>query len=148
MLFIREFELFQDEDFWLALPFGMEGGTQGTSFEDAVRMATDWLRVVVLDYLMRDEEPPSGGIGNEPRHGGRTVVVAIDARLEDVPAVTAAEAARMLGVSAARVSQLCASRLLDSWKVGGTRMVSIECIEARLEEEHKAGRPRKQLVEA
>lgn len=148
MLFIREFEVFQDEDFWLAIPFGIGGGTQGRSFEDAVRMATDWLRTMALDSLMNKEELPSGGLGNEPRYGGRTVVVAVDARLEDVPCVTAAEAARMLGVSDARISQLCSSRVVDSWKVGGTRMVSLACVEARLAEAPKAGRPRRETVGA
>ena len=58
-------------------------------------------------------------------------------------AVTAADAARMLKVSSARVAQMCLNGKLTSWKEGTKRMVLRSSIEARLEECPKAGRPRK-----
>ena len=60
--------------------------------------------------------------------------------------MTAHDAAGLLGVSMARVTQLCKAGRLDSWKVGRTRMVSLESIEARLAEERRAGRPKRELT--
>ena len=52
----------------------------------------------------------------------------------------------MLGVSSARVAQMCESGKLTSWKDGTRRMVMRSSIEARLEEQPKAGRPRKEKL--
>ena len=57
---------------------------------------------------------------------------------------SAVEAAKELGISTARVAQLCKAELLTSWKVGRTRMVSVESVETRLAEKSKPGRPRKE----
>lgn len=35
MFVMQEFELFEEDGFVLALPFDLEGGTQGESFEDS-----------------------------------------------------------------------------------------------------------------
>ena len=63
-------------------------------------------------------ELPAPDFGHEPRHGGKIIAVAVSRELADIPAVTAANAARILGVSSARVSQLINAGLLDSWKDG------------------------------
>ena len=65
----------------------------------------------------------------------------MEASLSDGPAMTAAEAARELGVSTARVAQLCASGQLDSWKVGATRMVSEDSVLIRKMHAPRTGRP-------
>lgn len=109
----------------------MEGGTEGEGLEDAIEMAADYLRLWALDELRAGREPKDGPLGNEPMRGGRIVAVAVDANLSEVPAVSAAEAARLLGVSRARVKQLCDANLLDSWRVGSARMVSVESVAAR-----------------
>lgn len=148
MVYIREFEFIHDDDMYIAIPFGLAGGTEGYSLDDAVRMASDWLRIHVLAALERGEEFPQGSVGNEPREGGVVIAVSVDASLSDVPAVTAAEAARRLGISTARVAQLCKSGELDSWKVGGTRMVSEDSILLRQEESPKPGCPTREAVPA
>ena len=149
-MYVCEFEFVRDGDFILCWPFwpGRVDGTQGEGFDDAVEMAADWLHEMVLDCLMRGEEVPSFPKGNEPQRGGSIVVVAVSASLDEVPAVTAHEAAGLLGVSAARVTQLAKAGLLDSWKIGRTRMVSIESIELRLAEERYVGKARKELAPA
>jgi excisionase family DNA binding protein len=93
----------------------------------------------VLDYLMGNEEVPKLPLGNEPTRGGTVVTVAVEASLAAVPAVTAHEAAGLLGVSSARVNQLAKAGHLESWKDGHTRMVSIASIQARLADERRAG---------
>ena len=134
--YVCEFELVQGEKYIQCWPFfpGRVDGTQGTIFDDAIEMAADWLRIIVLDYLMSGEEVPTLPLGNLPRRGGDIIVVAVDASLDQVPAVGASEAARMLGVSTERVSQLISAGHLESWKVSGTRMVSVDSIEARAKE--------------
>lgn len=141
-VFICDFELVDKGKRTVAYPVGLPGATEGIGLQDAVAMAADWLRETALDYLMGGEPWPDLPLGAEPTRGGRMVTVAVGASLDEVPAMTAAEAARMLGVSTARVSQLCRAGLLDSWKVGGTRMVSRESVETRAEEGRQAGRPR------
>lgn len=148
MAYVREFEFFEDEGMVCVEPFGMEGATCGTDIYDAIDMAADWLRIHVLDALAKGEAFPQGALGNEPRHGGTVIAVAIEASLEDVPAMTASEAARELGVSTARVSQLVSAGLLESWKVGSTRMVSENSVLARKAEAPKAGRPARETVTA
>lgn len=143
MMVVREFEFYEAEGMTLAIPCDMEGGTEGRGLDDAVHMAAEWLKLSAEDALMRGVGLPGGAVGNKPEHGGRIIAVAIDADLSRVPAVNAAEAAARLGVSSARVAQLCRSGLLESWKVGSTRMVSLESIAARLKDRPGAGRPRR-----
>lgn len=149
-MYVCEFEFVKDGDLILCFPFwpGRVDGTQGEDFDDAVEMSADWLHEMVLDCLMKGEEVPDFPKGNAPRQGGSIIVVAVDASLSEVPAVTARDAADLLGVSTARITQLSKAGLLDSWKVGRTRMVSLESIELRLEDERRAGRPKRELTTA
>ena len=62
-------------------------------------MAVDWLRVHARAALERGAEFEGGGLGHAPSRGGTIVTVATSVELSDIPAVTAAEAAEMLGVS-------------------------------------------------
>lgn len=130
MTYIREFEFFPEEGTVMAVPFGLEGATEGAGLQDAVSMAADWLRIHVLDTLSKGGEFPQGTVGNEPRRGGVVIAVAVEASLSDVPAM-AAQAARELGVGTAKVAQLCSEGRLDSWRVGATRMVSELSVLAR-----------------
>lgn len=73
---------------------------------------------MVDDHLIGGDDLSAPDFGHEPQHGGKIIAVAVSRELNDIPAVTAANAARMLGVSSARVSQLINAELLDSWKDG------------------------------
>ena len=143
-VFICDFELVDNDQRVVAFPVGLSGATEGYDYRDAVEMAADWLRITALDYLMRGEEWPDLPLGTDATRGGRMVTLAVEASLAQVPSVTAAEAARVLGVSSARIAQLCKAGYLDSWKIGGTRMVSIESIESRIESEPAGGRPKRE----
>lgn len=135
MLYVCEFEFYEGESgYVVADPLTFEAeGTFGDDFDDAVVSAADWLECVVDDRLMRGEEMPPMSFGHEPRHGGRVVAIAVRRGLGDIPAMTAADAARALGVSPARVDQLIKAGKLDSWRDGTKRMVSKASVEARLE---------------
>lgn len=143
MIYIREFEFYESEGCMLACPCDMEGGTFGDDLHDAAQSAADWLKETVNDDLAHSRQTPGGKLGHEPEHGGRIVAIAVDCDLNRIDAVTAADAARILGVSTARVAQMCESGRLTSWKQGSKRMVARSSVEARLAENPKAGRPRK-----
>lgn len=145
MLCIREFEFVPSEDGYLALPFDLEGATEGTTLKDAVTMAADWLHLTAPDALLHGRRfPETASFDNAPREGGRVIAVAVPVELSDAPAMTAAEAARELGVSTARVAQMCAASQLASWRVGGARMVACESVEERKASPKPAGRPHAQ----
>lgn len=150
-LFTCDFELVDGDGRVVAIPVGLDGATEGRDERDAVRMAADWLYETAIDYLVAGDEWPDLPLGTEPKRGGRMIALAVRASLDQIPSMTAAEAARKLGVSTARVAQLCKAGLLESWKVGGTRMVSVDSVDsvdARIECEQTAGRPRKEAVGA
>ena len=143
MFHLYEFEVFEDEGWFLALPYDWEGGTQGETLEEACEMAADWLRVMCEDCAMHDKEFPVPTFGNNPRNGGRVVLLGIEAGLDTVRKVTASEAARTLGVTPGRVTQMLDAGLLEGWREGHRTWVTMDSVEARLAEQPKAGRPRK-----
>lgn len=110
-------------------------------------MAADWLRATALDSLLHGYALPRGSVCHAPREAGWVVAVAVDVDVSDAPAMTSAEAARALGVSTARVAQMCSSGQLASWKVGSTRMVAKESIEERLVIAPQPGRPSTRIRE-
>lgn len=148
MLFVREFEIIADEGGYLAVPFDMDGGTEGKTREEAVAMAADWLRTTALDSLLHGYALPGGSVGHAPREGGWVIAVAVSVELSDAPAMTSTQAAEALGVSTARVSQMCSTGQLASWKVGSTRMVAVESVEERLAQAPRPGRPSTQAQKA
>ena len=141
---VCEFEFYEGDGAVLAIPLGFDGeGTFGDDLEDAVESAADWLSGVVDFRNIHGLEIPRPGLGHAPQHGGRVIAVAVSRGLGDIPSMTAADAARELGVSAARVSQLISAGLLESWRDGTKRMVSRDSVEARKAEAPKSGRPRR-----
>ena len=142
MFHVYEFEVFEDEGSYLAVPFDLQGGTQGETLAEACEMAADWLRTECEFRAMRDEGFPAATFGNVPRHGGRILLVGVDAGCDTVRKVTASEAARRLGVSPGRVTQMIAANQLEAFREGRRTWVTIDSIEARLAESHPAGRPR------
>lgn len=143
MTHVYEFEVFADEGFLLAFPFDFEGGTQGTDLEDLADSAVDWLKLTVEHCAMHDIALPKPTFGNEPRYGGRVMLVAVDAGIHTVPRMSAAEAARTLGVSPSRVSHMIRDGLLEAFKDGPRTWVTAYSVEARLRDRRGAGRPRR-----
>ena len=73
--------------------------------------------------------PACSGIA---RHGGRVVTIAIERSAMGVPAITASDAASLLGITRARIGQLCRAGTLESWKEGAHRMVSLRSVQERM----------------
>lgn len=146
MLHVYEFEIFQEEGLFVALPFCFEGGTQGETFEQACEMAAEWLQAECEQRALHDEAFPPQTFGNAPRNGGKTVIVAVNAGRETIAKVRASRAAEMLGVTRGRVSQMVSAGLLDSWKEDGTVWVTRASVQARLKDAPKPGRPKKTVA--
>ena len=147
MLHVYEFEVFEGDGGWLiAAPFDMEGGTQGADMREVSELAADWLQTEMEHRAMHELPFPEATFGNPPRHGGERLVVAVNAGKDTVPRMTSAAAARELGVSAARVSQMVKSGQLETFEHDGRTWVSRGSVEARKEEAPAAGRPRKATI--
>lgn len=141
-----EFELWRGERQWIIAPFGLPGATQGEDVADACESAADFLREMALDSMMGGEPLPVPSFGNEPRNGGVTVIVSVEASLDSVPRMSASAAARELGVSPARVTAMIASGLLDGWRDGRNTYVTKASVNARKASPRNAGRPRKEAA--
>lgn len=143
MFVLAEFELFEDEDMVLALPFELEGGTEGYDFQDAAAMAADWLRAEAEHWLMSGTEPPKLGLSHASRHGGQVVIIGVSVSLEAIDTVTASEAAEILGVSRPRITQMIKAGRLEGYTKGHATFVTRASVEARLVERQRPGRPRR-----
>ena len=140
---VYEFEVFQEEGHFIAVPYDMEGATQGEDFEDLCLMVADWLKMHIEDWEIAGKELPAATFGNKPRHGGTNMVFGISAGIETIEKVTASEAARMLSVTQGRVSQMIKDARLYGWREGRNTYVSTDSVRARLAEKPRAGRPLK-----
>ena len=145
MLHVYEFELFIGQDGWIiARPFDFDGATQGADLAEVSAMAADWLKLEIEFRLMDGRDIPEATFGHEPTHeDGRILLVAVEASLDTVPAVTASVAAELLGVSRARVSQMLKAGLLMGFRKGRDSFITRYSVDARLREKPKAGRPKK-----
>lgn len=146
MFYMQEFEIVKDGAYYLALPFDLEGGTQGESMEEVMSMTGEWLHDEMLFHLAAGRNLPTPTFGNEPQQGGRVVLVGMGASLADVPSVSASEAADILGVSRPRITKMLETGQLQGWKDGRNVRVSVESIELRKATTATAGRPRKTAV--
>ena len=146
MLGVYEFEVFEHDGVMLAFPYDMDGGTQGDDFKDVCESAADWLQLELEHRAIHGMPFPDATFDNEPRNGGRNVVIAVNAGVDTVPKVLPSEAARMLGVSPGRVTQMMDSGQLEWFEDAGRKWVTVYSVEARLSEQPKAGRPRKEAA--
>lgn len=148
MLRVYEFEVFEDDGWYIALPFDMEGGTQGETYEEVAEMAADWLKTDMEHRAMHDLPVPTPTFGNDMKNGGERMIVAVDAGKETVPRMTMAEAARRLGVTRGRVSQMVDAEKLETFELDGRRWVTGYSVDARISDGRTVGRPRKKSTTA
>jgi len=141
MRYTYEFEFYPGEKYLLAVPFDFEGGTFGEGPEDAAISAADWLVETINDYLLRQRQLPPPTYGNQPKSGGVVALISVDTSLESIETVFACDAAEMLGVTRARITQLLNKGLLEGFRRGRTAYITLDSIKARLEDSPKAGRP-------
>lgn len=137
-----EFELFEQEGWFVASSFDLGISTQGESFSECCEMVADLLRGYLEDAEMHQRALPPATFGNETRHGGRVVVFSVVAGKETIEKVSKAEAARMLHVTPGRVTQLVSEHHLETLRVDGREWVTRSSVYARLAEAPGLGRPK------
>jgi predicted RNase H-like HicB family nuclease len=145
MMYVYEFEFFEDNGWTLAYPLDLDyaAGTQGKGLDEAVVMAADLLKSVVEHHLIHKLPLPTPAYGHHPERGGRIMVIGVDVSLDNVDAVRASAAAERLGVSRSRVSNMLRAGALEGFRKGRDSYVTVASLNARLKETRKAGRPRK-----
>lgn len=143
MLHVYEFEVFESEGWLLAFPYDLEGGTQGKTMREVAEMAANWLQGEMEHYEMAETRPPESTFGNKPEHGGENMIVAVSVDLDAIETLAASDAAKILGVSRPRVSQMLKTGQLEGYSKGRATFVTKASVEARLLEKPRPGRPRK-----
>lgn len=146
MQYTYEFELFENDGWFIACPFNMEGATQGANVEEAALMAADWLRAEIEHRLIHGLDIPTATFNNEPKEGGSRMIVSVEAGLEQIATVSASEAARILNVTPGRVTHMIRDGQLESFKNGHKTSVTRASVNARLAAPRRVGRPRKEKM--
>ena len=127
----------------------LEGAyTSGDDIYDAVKKAGEVLELTIATYLDDGQSLPvpqfRGNEGDLIRIG-ISVMVTNEMR-ERMKCVTPSEAAKMLGVSKGRISQMLNAGILQSIPFGNERLVTLASVNLRLSSQRLNGRPRKAVV--
>lgn len=121
--------------------------TFGDTFTEAVSMAAEALELFVASLLDHGVELPKPT--NRPcPEGCESVFVSFETdETVGTKVMSAAEAARRLGVSRSRVSRLLRAGILEGRNDWGNIFITEESVERRLASNPKPGRPRKKKTE-
>ena len=145
MAYVYEFEVFQEDGWLMSLPFDdIKGWGQGKDAQELAESVTDLVRINAEMNALDGTPMPTPTFGNKPTHGGNIILVAVDAGLHTIPRMTAAQAARALGVSPSRVSHMIKKGQLTAFKYGHNTWVSKYSVETILSNQRHAGRPKKE----
>lgn len=130
---LYEVEIFKDGDFYIAVPFDFNGATEGFSKLECLEMAADLLTSEIQHRLMHRDNLPEPTIDNIPQYEGKIYSLAIDTGIDAIPRMLKAEAARELGISQGRVSQLIKAGKLETFLYQGKEYVTKASVDARKE---------------
>ena len=133
MLYLYEIEIFKDDDYYIAVPFDFEGATEGFSKQECLEMAADLLTSEIQHRLMHRDNLPEPTIDNSPQYEGKIYSLAIDTGIGAIPRMLKSEAARSLGISQGRVTQLVKSGKLETFSYQGREYVTKASVDARKE---------------
>lgn len=133
MLYLYEIEVFKDDDYYIAVPFDFEGATEGFSKQECLEMAADLLTSEIQHRLMHRDNLPEPTIDNSPQYEGKIYSLAIDTGIGAIPRMLKSEAARTLGISQGRVTQLVKSGKLETFSYQGREYVTKASVDARKE---------------
>lgn len=128
-----ECELREEPGGWcVVLPDGFGNAVRDASREKVGRKAIDSLKAGVLRCLLVGEPVPEPTYMTEPcRDGSRVLAVTAEIDMQGFR-VTAAEAADILGLSNARVTQLLETGKLTGYREGRNSYVTLDSVRRRL----------------
>ena len=141
---IREDE--EDGGYWAEVPDLPGCYGQGSTFEKCVASISDGVETHVAAMLEDGLKIP--GASRIVADDGDVVYVYAEAETVSLgePSISASEAARRLGVTNGRVSQLIASGKIAARRTPRYTMVSLASLEAYIATGRKAGRPPKAVA--
>lgn len=116
--------------------------TYGDTVEDAAAMAADAAKTYVASLMAHGETVPSPTV-RETEGIAFMVFFEVDSSyIVHGETVSAAEAARMLGVSAGRVTHMIDAGILQGFRRGRRTYITVDSINERLANNPGSGRPR------
>jgi len=146
MRYAYGFEFVEDKEdggYIVYLP-AFDAATQGDNMQDAIIMASDLLRFMIEDHILRGEQLPDPDLGLKPQKGGIVIAVVSDVDLQaSEDFITATEAAKVLGVTAPRISHMIRDGLLHGYRDAGATLITLDSVNAQKDSPRKAGRPHK-----
>jgi predicted RNase H-like HicB family nuclease len=122
--------------------------TQGSSYIDAIEMAADFLRGLVIDALAAGEDLPARDFSSNLGDHEQSVVLALDISSSDLEWIPSEEAAYILGITPGRVRALANTGKLPTEKRGRDLYVSRTAVEARKANPPRRGKPKRELAAA
>jgi len=135
-----------EDGFWAEFPDLPGCYGYGDTLMECVESASDALETHLAAMKEGGKALPSATDPNES--DGKVAWFYADTSSVDLgkPSITAADAARELGITPARVSQLIADGRLKARHVGGMTLVTEESVESYAATPRAPGRPRKELA--
>lgn len=128
MLYVCEFEIVRRESVYIALPFGLFGYASGSSFQEVLFNASEWLHTLVLATHALGQKLEKVALRNAPRHDGMLVTLGVNISMFDVESVTISQAAKMLKMTTAHIARLCAQHKLVYWSIDAARFITVASI--------------------
>lgn len=146
--YIYEAVFHPDEEggFWVSVPDLPGCVTEGDTLEEAAFMAADAMKTYVASLLKHNDEIPKANFCAKTNGDEKTMSIFFEtdeSYIIDGEVVSAAEAARELGLSPGRITHMIDSGILDGYRDGRRTYVTVSSIEKRKSSESKAGRPKK-----
>ena len=135
------FDAEEEGDYSIWFPDLQGAYTCSDDMAEGAKMAAEVLELVLEFYLDEGKPLPRPSFDIEVPKGSRLVVVSVEVDSSS-RLVATAEAAKLLGVSNARVRQLVLSGKLVATKQGKNTFVYLKSIRDRLTAQPKSGRPR------
>lgn len=119
--------------------------TCGDNYRDAVFMAADAMKTWIAAALSEKRTLPSYEKAEAPEGCERVslFVETEETYIVDAPVISAAQAARELGVSAGRITHMIDAGILDGYRNGRSTFVTVESVNARKIADPKPGRPKR-----
>ncbi|WP_172135426.1 type II toxin-antitoxin system HicB family antitoxin [Adlercreutzia sp. ZJ473] len=144
------FHAAEEGGYWADAPDLPGCVSEGDTINEAASMMADAMKTYVASLLLHGDEVPVSHIGHEADDGEIVIAVFFETDESYVirgKVVSAAQAARDLGVSAGRVTHMIDAGLLDGYRSGRRTYVSVESIKKRKADPRSAGRPRKEALQ-
>lgn len=114
--------------------------TDGDNFEEAIQMAAEVLELTIESEIELGKQLPKI-LPLEAKGNKKVIYIAVNVDVDNA-LVPSKEAAKLLGVSSARVRQMILSGQLSSEKRGRNNYVYLWSIMERLNNPRSAGRPK------